>query len=152
MLALPDVIDGGGVKAVAGVKFAAAVPAFKFFGILGIFFDFDIDDNARVWVLPADGLQNLRTVPAAAQFWNDCEIDDVRDAPVRDGVRGFFRAFISWRSYKVRKEDYIRATEMFERYGVKKSILYNMQLEPCSQEVAKQLAEDFGVELEEISD
>lgn len=65
---------------------------------------------------------------------------------------GFFRAFISWRSYKVRKEDYIRATEIFEKYGVKKSILYNMQLEPCSQEVAKQLAEDFNVELEKISD
>ena len=79
MLALPDVIDGGGVKAVAGVKFAAAVPAFEFFGVLGIFFDFDIDDNARVGVLPADGLQNFRAVPAAAQFWNDCEIDDVRD-------------------------------------------------------------------------
>lgn len=87
MLALPDVIDGGGVKAVAGVKFAAAVPAFEFFGVLGIFFDFDIDDNARVGVLPADGLQNFRAVPAAALFWNDCEIDDVRDAPVRDGVR-----------------------------------------------------------------
>jgi len=65
---------------------------------------------------------------------------------------GFFRAFISWRSYKVRKNDYVRATEMFEKYGVKKSILYNMQLEPCSQEVAKQLAEDFNVELEKISD
>ena len=65
---------------------------------------------------------------------------------------GFFRAFISWRSYKVRKEDYVRATEMFKKYGVKKSILYNMQLEPCSQEVAKQLAKDFNVELEKISD
>lgn len=65
---------------------------------------------------------------------------------------GFFRAFISWRSYKVRKEDYIRATEIFEKYGVKKSILYNMQLEPCSQEVAKQLAEDFNVELDKIND
>ena len=87
MFALPDVIDGGGVKAVAGVKFAAAVPSFEFFCVLGIFFDFDIDDNARVWVLPADDLQNLRAVPVAAQFWNDCEIDDVRNAPVRDGVR-----------------------------------------------------------------
>ena len=87
MFALPDVIDGEGVKTVALVKFAAAVPAFEFFGVLGIFFDFDIDDNARVGVLPADGLQNWRTVPAAAQFWLDREIDDVRDAPVRDGVR-----------------------------------------------------------------
>ncbi len=87
MFALPDVIDGGSVKAVALVKVAASVPAFEFFGVLGIFFDFDIDDNARVWVLPADGLQNLRAVPAAAQFWHDGEINDVRDAPVRDGVR-----------------------------------------------------------------
>ena len=87
MFALPDVIDGGGVKAVAGVKFAAADPSFEFFGVLGIFFDFDIDDDARVGVLLADGLQNLRTVSAAAQFRNNGEIDDVRDAPVRDGVR-----------------------------------------------------------------
>ena len=83
---MPDVIDGGGVKAVAGVKFAAAVSAFEFFGVLGIFFDFDIDDDARVGVLSADGLQIFRAVPTAAQFWNDCEIDDVRDAPVRDGI------------------------------------------------------------------
>ena len=69
------------------VKVAATIPAFKFFGVLGIFFDFDIDDNARVWVLPADGLQNFRAVPAAAQFWHNGEIDDVRDVPVRDGVR-----------------------------------------------------------------
>ena len=41
---------------------------------------------------------------------------------------------------------------MFEKYGVKKSILYNMQTEPCSQEVAKQLAKDFDVELEKIND
>lgn len=73
MLALPDVIDGGGVKAVAGVKFAAAVPAFEFLGVLGVFFDFNIYDDARVGVLLADGLQNLRAVPAAAQFWNDRE-------------------------------------------------------------------------------
>ena len=59
MFALPDVIDGGGVKAVALVKVAAAVPAFEFFGIFGIFFDFDIDNDARVGVLPADGLQDL---------------------------------------------------------------------------------------------
>ena len=65
---------------------------------------------------------------------------------------GFFRAFISWKTYKVRKEDYIHATDMFEKYGVKKSILYNLQLEPCSQEVAKQLAKDFDVKLEKIND
>ena len=65
---------------------------------------------------------------------------------------GFFRAFISWKTYKVRKEDYIRATDMFEKYGVKKSILYNMQTEPCSQEVAKQLAKDFDVKLDKIND
>ena len=59
VLALPDVIDGGGVKAVAGVKFAAAVPAFEFFGVLGIFFDFDIDNDACVGVLFANDLQNL---------------------------------------------------------------------------------------------
>ena len=82
MLALPDVIDGGGVKAVALVKFAATVPAFEFFCVLGIFFDFDIDDDARVGVLLANGLQNFRAVPAAAQFWNDREIDDVRDVAV----------------------------------------------------------------------
>ena len=87
MLALPDVIDRGGAKAIAQVKVAATIPAFKFFGVLGIFFDFDIDDDARVGVLPADGLQNLRAVSAAAQFGHDGEIDDVRDAPVRDGVR-----------------------------------------------------------------
>ena len=65
---------------------------------------------------------------------------------------GFFRAFISWKTYKVRKEDYIHVTNMFEKYGVKKSILYNLQREPCSQEVAKQLAKDFDVELEKIND
>lgn len=65
---------------------------------------------------------------------------------------GAYRAYVSWKTYKVRKEDYIRATDMFERYGVKKSILYNMQVEPCSQEVAKQLAKDFDVELEKIND
>lgn len=65
---------------------------------------------------------------------------------------GAYRAYVSWKTYKVRKEDYIRATDMFERYGVKKSILYNMQVEPCSQEVAKQLAKDFDVKLEKIND
>lgn len=65
---------------------------------------------------------------------------------------GFFRAFISWKTYKVRKDDYIHVTNMFEKYGVKKSILYNLQREPCSQEVAKQLAKDFNVELEKIND
>ena len=59
VLALPDVIDRGGAKAVAQVKVAATIPAFKFFGVLGIFFDFDIDDDARVWVLFANDLQNL---------------------------------------------------------------------------------------------
>ena len=56
MFALPVVFDESGVKAVALVKIAAAVPAFEFFGVFGIFFDFDIDDNARVGVLLADGL------------------------------------------------------------------------------------------------
>ena len=84
---MPVVFDRGCVKAIARVKFATTVSTFEFLGVLGIFFDFDIDDNARVWVLPAAGLQNLRAVPVAAQFWNDCEIDDVRNAPVRDGVR-----------------------------------------------------------------
>ena len=59
MLALPDVIDRGGAKAVALVKVAAAISAFKFFGVLGIFFDFDIDNDACVGVLFADGLQNF---------------------------------------------------------------------------------------------
>ncbi len=53
---MPNVIDGGGVKAVALVKFAATVPAFKFFRVLGIFFDFDIDDDTGVRMLFADGL------------------------------------------------------------------------------------------------
>ena len=66
MFALPNVIDGDGFKAVALVKVAAAVPAFEFLGIFGIFFDFDIDDNAGVRMLFADGLQNLRAVPATA--------------------------------------------------------------------------------------
>ena len=65
---------------------------------------------------------------------------------------GAYRAYVSWKTYKVRKEDYIRATDMFEKYGVKKSILYNLQREPCSQEVAKQLAKDFDVKLEKIND
>ena len=86
MFALPDVIDGGGVKAVAGVKFAAAVPAFEVLGVLGFFLDFDIDDDARFWVLPADGLQNLRAVSAAAQFRFYCKVDDVCDVAVRNGV------------------------------------------------------------------
>lgn len=66
MFTLPVVFDGCGVKAVVGVKFAAAVPSFEFFGVFGIFFGFDIDDDARVRMLFADGLQNLRTVPTAA--------------------------------------------------------------------------------------
>ena len=82
MLALPVVLEGGGFKAVALVKVAAAVPAFEFFGIFGIFFDFDIDDNTGVGMLFADGLQNLRAVPTATQFWHNCEIDDVRDVAV----------------------------------------------------------------------
>lgn len=82
MFALPVVFDGSGVKAVVGVKFAAAVPSFEFFGVFGIFFDFDIDDDAGVRMLFADGLQNLRAVPAAAQFGHDGEIDDVRDVAV----------------------------------------------------------------------
>ena len=65
---------------------------------------------------------------------------------------GAYRAYVSWKTYKVRKEDYIRVTDMFEKYGVKKSILYNLQREPCSQEVAKQLAKDFDVKLEKIND
>ena len=59
MFSLPDVIDRGGAKAVAQVKVAATIPAFKFFGVLGIFFDFDIDDDACVGVLFANDLQNL---------------------------------------------------------------------------------------------
>ena len=82
MFALPVVFDGCCVKAIAQVKIAAAVPALKFLGVLGIFFDFDIDDDARVGVLLADGLQNFRAVPAAAQFGHDRKIDDVRDVAV----------------------------------------------------------------------
>ena len=87
MFALPVVFDGSGVKAVVGVKFAAAVPSFEFLGVFGIFFDFDIDDDARVRMFFADGLQNLRTVPAAAQFRFYRKINDVRDVAVRDGIR-----------------------------------------------------------------
>ena len=65
MFSLPVVFDGCGAKAVALVKVAAAVPALKFLGVLGIFFDFDIDDNAGVRMLLADSLQNLRAVPTA---------------------------------------------------------------------------------------
>lgn len=64
---------------------------------------------------------------------------------------GGYRAFVSWQTYKVRMDDYVRCTEMFQKHGVKKSILYNLQVEPCSQEVAKQLAEDFDVKLDKIS-
>jgi hypothetical protein len=59
VFALPVVFDGSGVKAVAQVKIAAAVPAFEFFGVLGILFDFDINNQARVGVPLADGLQNF---------------------------------------------------------------------------------------------
>ena len=79
MFTLPVVFDGCGAKAVALVKVAAAVPALKFLGVLGIFFDFDIDDDVRVRMFFADGLQNLRTVPAAAQFRYNRKIDDVRN-------------------------------------------------------------------------
>ena len=82
MFTLPVVFDGCGVKAVALVKVATAVPAFEFFGAFGIFFDFDIDDDARVRMFFADGLQNLRAVPAAAQFRHNRKIDDVRDVAV----------------------------------------------------------------------
>ena len=86
MFALPVVFDGSGVKAVVGVKFAAAVPSFEFLGVFGIFFDFDIDDNTGVGMFFADGLQNLRAVPAAAQFRFYRKIDDVRDVAARDGI------------------------------------------------------------------
>ena len=82
MFTLPVVFDGCSVKAVALVKVATAVPAFELLGVLGIFFDFDIDDDAGVRMLLADGLQNLRTVPAAAQFRHNRKIDDVRDVAV----------------------------------------------------------------------
>lgn len=66
---------------------------------------------------------------------------------------GLYRAYVSWKTYSIRKEDYLRCTEMFKKYGVKKSILYNLQTEPCSQEVAKQLEKDFDVkDLEKIND
>ena len=82
MFALPVVLEGGGFKAVALVKVAAAVSAFEFLIVFGIFFDFDIDDDARVWMFFADGLQNLRAVPTATQFWHNCEIDNVRNVAV----------------------------------------------------------------------
>lgn len=59
VFALPVIIDGGGSKAVAQIKFAAAISAFEFLGVLGIFFNFDINDDAGVRMLIADGLQNL---------------------------------------------------------------------------------------------
>ncbi len=66
---------------------------------------------------------------------------------------GAFRAFVSWKTYKIRKDDYYKCTEMFQKYGVKKSILYNLQAEPCSQEVAKQLEKDFDVKnMQKIND
>jgi hypothetical protein len=34
---------------------------------------------------------------------------------------------------------------MFQRYGVKKSVLYNLQQIPCSATVAEQLIKDFDV-------
>ena len=86
MFTLPVVFDGCGVKAVALVKVATAVPAFELLGVFGIFFGFDIDDNAGVRMLFADSLQNLRTVPAAAQFRFYRKINDVRDVAVRDGI------------------------------------------------------------------
>jgi hypothetical protein len=58
---------------------------------------------------------------------------------------GFYRAFESFRSYKYRIDDYLKVTEMFQRYGVKKSVLYNLQQIPCSATVAEQLIKDFDV-------
>ena len=56
MLALPVVIDRGCAKAVAQVEVAAAFAEFKLLGVLGIFFDFDVDDQTRVGVRFADSL------------------------------------------------------------------------------------------------
>ncbi len=58
---------------------------------------------------------------------------------------GFYRVWESFRSYKYRIEDYLRVTEMFQKYGVKKSVLYNLQQIPCSATVAEQLVKDWDV-------
>lgn len=64
---------------------------------------------------------------------------------------GLYRAFESWRTYPQRKQTYIRATNMFIEHGVSKSILYNIEQNPCTQTVAYQLAKDWNVKLEKIS-
>lgn len=66
---------------------------------------------------------------------------------------GVYRAFVSWQTFKVRVKDYYHATWIFKRYGVKKSILYELQSEPCSQPVSEQLQKDFNVQgMQKIND
>lgn len=68
-------------------------------------------------------------------------------------IFGFYRAFVSWTTYNIRVKDYYHATYLFKKYGVKKSILYELQSEPCSQPVAYQLMKDFDVEnMKKIND
>lgn len=66
---------------------------------------------------------------------------------------GVYRSYVSWKTFKIRRDDYYHAYQIFKKYGVKKSILYEFQTEPCGQEVAYQLMKDFDVkDVQEIND
>lgn len=58
---------------------------------------------------------------------------------------GVYRTYESFSTYKIRLDDYYKITEMFEKYGVKKSLLYHLQETPCGATVTEQLMKDFDV-------
>lgn len=58
---------------------------------------------------------------------------------------GVYRSYESFSTYKIRLDDYYRITEMFNQYGVKKSVLYHLQEIPCGATVTEQLVKDFDI-------
>ena len=63
---------------------------------------------------------------------------------------GVYRTYESFSTYKLRLEDYTRISEMFDKYGVKKSVLYHLQEVPCSATVTEQLVKDYNIKDIEI--
>ena len=63
---------------------------------------------------------------------------------------GVYRTYESFSTYKLRLEDYNRISEMFDKYGVKKSVLYHLQEVPCSATVTEQLVKDYDIKDIEI--
>lgn len=58
---------------------------------------------------------------------------------------GVYRSYESFSTYHTRLDDYYRIREMFDKGGVKKSLLYHVQDIPCGATIAEQIAKDYNI-------